>query len=217
MPRARSSSDADASTCETIFYLDIDPEDPVASDKWYEDAYEGDLRCSWDCAGIHPRNYGIPVHVPLDREPRRAIAPAPFALIVRRDLFEVLRPHLTDYVLGTCFIEKTGRVLDNWVTVYTPMLHSVMLRGGINAKYFVCPTCGYYWPESDGSSSQVEYIVRSHLRDRNAVQSIECRSFMVTPWLASRIDWSPFKHLEFYPYPVLDRPIDGRHFPGDPE
>jgi hypothetical protein len=60
------------------------------------------------------------------------------------------------------------------------------------------------------------YILSRELsKDHLYHDSICC--LYVDEWLASTVDWGRFKDLELYPFPVLDKPLDGFQLPGDPD
>ncbi|MCB9844672.1 MAG: hypothetical protein H6811_01615 [Phycisphaeraceae bacterium] len=137
--------------------------------------------------------------------------------IVRSDLWRLLQPHLAHYVLGRCVHVGLGEVIRGYSTVYTPIEYSTYTRGERGAKYYVCKHCGLPHLEADGTESLLQYFIRGHLRGRHAAQ-VGCHgTFIITPWLRDQIDWSQFPDIELGVYPVLDRPLDGRRFPGDPD
>jgi hypothetical protein len=204
---------------DRLYYLEYDPSlDPPYDTDWCRKQMKSKRCCGRGCGSLQPRFCGQQVDIPLVRTPRKLLEFPVMAAIVHRSLLDLLLPHLRGQIIGKCYLRDSGEIVPDYATVYTPLTHSIYLRGGPDCEYRICPTCGLPALRSDGSERQVEYFARTQLGpSRHAYQMDSCGDFLVSERLRDQIDWRQFRRLRLYEYEVRDRPIDGRALPGDPD
>lgn len=201
---------------DVLYYLDwdgsVDP--PIVNYDWFRNVRRGKNKMRCRCGAVRPESYGQPVNTPIDNMPQEPTYPSPMALIIRRDLLDVISPHLEGHVVGSCVWAQSGEAIPEFATVYTVAPKSVYLRGDAKTTYRICEQCGMPRLGSDPRSNQPLYIARSQLSGRQAYQMTVFDSIVVSGDLRQRIAEAGFAG-EWHPYPVYDKPIDGRSFPGD--
>jgi hypothetical protein len=202
---------------ELYLLSDVSEIDSPISDILYTDDLHGAKCCGQGCGGLRPEYYGEPVDIPYDRTPSLPMDGAPMATPVRRDLFVYLNPHLDGHIIGRCYILNTNETIEDFVTVYTPVKKSLFFRGEYGCKYNICRYCNLPNMEHTSDDSAPQYVNRHQMCGRHAYQIDGHCGFLITKWLSEQIDWTRFPEIELYPYPVIDKPLDGRRFFDDPD
>lgn len=138
--------------------------------------------------------YPKAIDVVLLREPTQAIV-QPFdtgPLVVRRDLFQLLRPFLSTQVVGNVLIqEPTGRrVSKECVTLYDTTPHDVRVFGSEKKRYFCCPDCGR-------TMGGIEYGPAWMTRKQREGWDVAFFSvtLLITPRVAENVRWQEFPTL----------------------
>lgn len=198
---------------DKLYYIDstFGGKSPV-NDEWATQVLGAPESCGQGCGSVRPGYDSRSVDVPLDHVPSVAVEAAPMALVIRRDLLEVVCGHLRSPIVGRCYGAKTGRMINEYVTLYTPAAQSVALRGGRGTRYRVCPHCGMPYLASDGTEPQAEYIVRRGTPLRHAYQMYGHGSIAVSSQVKGQLERLRLPHVEWYEYPVLPEPLDGERF-----
>lgn len=210
MPKRRSGESSDADRSPFLYYLDWDSdrdscEDP---DFWQSD-YVVKRKCPrWGgCGGIRPRFYGEPMRLHLARRPSLSIDAGYLCLLAHRRVFDTVKKFMCGYVAGPCVVGKRQSVLDEYVSYYAAASQSLHILYGPKARSRACSSCGRP-TYAGGTVGQVAYILRSHIRGRHAHVEGVNGTFLITPWLAKRIDiWTLCKDVRLIEYPVLDEPL----------
>jgi hypothetical protein len=206
---------------ERLIYLEYDgSRDRGICPEWLARHLDdnGSECCGRGCGSVVPRLYGKPVDIPFVRRPSGPLIRCPMAAIVRRDLFEAISPCLREHVLGVCVERESRTVYDEYLTVYTPVPHGAYLRGRRQDRYGYCRHCGTHRLQGVGYEGDFIYFARSTLQPwRDAYQVGTHSTFVITSKLRDQIDWSQFPEINFYEYPLIDEPIDGRTLAGDPD
>lgn len=177
--------------------------DPV----WDEELVESGLRCPDGCGGIPTEFEGEPVTLRFVKKPTGMFEGAPRAKALHAELWRILSPHLKEAVVGDCeFVTRKGDVapLEDFVSVYVPVLNRVLLRG--RRKYRVCKYCGCVRCEDIKTT---EYVLKSELKSDRVVMS-HSRGILVDDRIRAKIEAEKFRSVGFHKYEVLEEPLDGR-------
>jgi hypothetical protein len=210
MPRRKSGESSDADKAPFMYYLHWDSSGrSCEADDFWKSEYVIARKCpeSCDCHGIRPTHYGEPFEAPLVRRPTLSLDRTALCGFVHTRLFSAIRRHLVGCVVGPCLIGKSQRVLEDYRSYYAPVSQSVHIVYGPGMRPRHCRSCGLAsYP--GGTGGRVAYVLRSQLRGRHAhVEGVD-GTFMITPWLAKRIDiWMLCKDIQLVEYPVLDEPL----------
>jgi hypothetical protein len=175
----------------------------VADKSWLRKEWASGRRICPECNSLRREIYPAPFEIYLDYIPEEFwscnFVVGTGVMIYRKDLIEVLQPHLADYVCGPCYYK--GKPSD-YVTCYSQK--KLLLRSDKDARYFSCGTCGNISVQyGDGP----EYYVRSTLTDAKVYQDDLCH-FLIEEELALNIDWNRWPELFLIPGDIWDKPID---------
>lgn len=137
--------DVTASTAAVLCTGVASPEwDDIGDKESYRELVrEGSLKwCRDPALAWYPK----PVNAVLHREPTQAIG-RPFAagaVVIRRELFRFLEPHVTTQIVGRVFIKEgdVKREATTCVTLYDTTPHEVQVFGQVGRPYDCCEKCG---------------------------------------------------------------------------
>lgn len=191
-----------------VAYLDCRDDDieDCIDDRWFASAMKSAQCCGEGCGGVREQYFGTPITVELRSAPSGFYVPAPMASVFRRDLVECLRWSLCNPVIGKCVDAKSGNVMDEWVTVYTPTRWALQLTRATAVRVRRCRYCG-----SVRASAKQAYsppcVDGMDWYWREAAQVRGHSAFVVSPQLLPRIRQLRLKKLVIIRYEVL--PADG--------
>lgn len=157
-----------------------------------------------------------PIDVEVYRRPKGCcdVADANPRLLCR-SLYELLRPHLRNILVGKCFVANPSTPVQDsgYVTICSPPIRCIEAHRGLNCRHVQCSDCGRFFNRvgwADGG------IVRSELDDRRVYQSHEGRVFVDDALVEELSLREKFPDLRLYRYDILDKPLDGDTLRGDP-
>lgn len=163
------------------------------------------------CKSVRRSRYPTPCDVVLSEPPEdqaMALVESTRVTIFRKDLLDLLRPHLSLYTFGVCLLSD-GSLIDAYATCYRR--DYIILRGGRYSSYAICPACGALFSNLGNGP---EYVLASQLREGLIQQDVYCRLYLSED-LAAMIDIDPWVDLCLTAIPVRDEPMDGKTLPGD--
>lgn len=179
---------------------------PLVDPNWYRKALFSRRCCGRGCGSVRPEHHGCAIDVPLSHIDDYDVEPAPMALIVHLDLFDLVRHHLAPHVVGRCIEAESKAVIATFVTVYTLPRHSPYYRSASSFGYRVCKWCGT--PRVRRMEDQL-YFTRNQLGQRDAWQIGNHGLLAVSSSLRDSIDWSRFPRIQLNEVLVHDRPLPG--------
>lgn len=166
-----------------------------------------------ECGGIRPEWKPRPINVVLkDIECPMItciIRGADITKIFQKDLIETVRRHFACQIVGQCHVEVDGA--PDYVTCYST--RTIFVRGGKGEGYWICPVCGKH---SRDRLKRPDNVLRRDLDDSLVFQDAYQRMYFRQA-LVDEIEWSKFRDAELEKIRIVDRPLDGKRLPGDPD
>ncbi|MBX3110323.1 MAG: hypothetical protein KF743_14170 [Fimbriimonadaceae bacterium] len=150
----------------------------------------------------------------LVREPKWLIATTGLFDVVYKPLADVVLPYGKGVLSGTCRLGRTGKLLKDWVTIYSRREDMLVTQRGRYARHRQCPECGAMVQKNGWAHPAVverDLGKRWLYLDRGSLLFADVR-LVEKERLAER-----FPKLKFYPIPVLAESLSGEVLPGDPE
>ncbi len=201
----RDSAATDAA--DEVVYISMKGEAPYVLDEGWRCSREFRIRsCAPPCGGLRAAFYGEPITFVVGAPPKESMMSCRMARAVRRSLYEAIAPHLGCHVVGKVVRVSTANVLDDWVTVYCPSSQGLHILERTPATYSPCRTCGAPLADNVNYYGPPSYVYRPHLRGRHAHIEGTHGGFLVTPWLARKLELGRWLDLEIDPVPILDEP-----------
>jgi hypothetical protein len=170
------------------------------------------------CRAVHRRLYPAAIDVVFRQTPTpgwttglgfRVGVP-----IYRVEFLEALGHHAQGFAIGRCLLPH-GKVLTEYATAYAK--DYVLMRGDERTTTKVCPLCGSVWTDLVVVyPKRPAYLLRRQLSDALVYQG-RSGAFFLAEAVVSEIDWTHFPDMRVQRIDVLDRPLDGRRLPGDPD
>jgi hypothetical protein len=175
--------------------------DPVRTSVRWRKAHMGDVLCKV-CHFVHPGWFPRAVDVEIwsiSRARGTAYVSHASAILLRRDLADLLSPYLDEYVLGTCTSEKIGRACD----FVTCQMGTLFTLRGVGVVYLRCAECGRVMTQyAEGAEF---YWLSADVAGRAIVQA-GGGSLYLRADLVRELDFAPWRDLEFIPVLVRDAP-----------
>ncbi len=187
------------------------PNPTHAANEWLRKSI-GDIFCP-ECRQIKRKIYPGLIDIILEEYDRNDIAGAVDKVgicIYHRDFIAQIFDYMKDFGFGKCYTEA-GDLIPELVTVYSK--EYIILRGNKNSDYRICDTCGTV---NTYATSGKKYILRYQIKDWKQVYG-EGGYLYIADELVPNLDLSQWKYAKLDKVLIRDKPIDGRHFPGDPE
>lgn len=197
----------DVANDKHVAYLECKDDDiaDCIDERWFDDAMKSRHCCGEGCGGVREQYYGMPISVVLKSPPAGFFAPAPMASVFRRDLVECLRWDLCNPVIGPCIDARSGDVMDEWVSVYTPTRWALQLTRHDPGRKQRCRHCGSVRvAPKRGYSAPCVNDTDWHWRRSAQVRGHS--TFVVSPHLLPSIRRLRLKRLSIIRYEVIAAP-----------
>jgi hypothetical protein len=173
----------------------------IVPDKaWYAEQ-TGDQMCA-GCRRIDRSRHPAPCNVYVRQLPQvlsSGIVAWCCVGVIRLDLLDLLRPHLSEFALGGITLEEVGEV-SNHHSLYSG--NFVPLRGGRGSSYCPCQVCG-----RSGIFTTEPYVLREELPAGSVIQDDYCRLYLSSV-LARNFPWTSFPDIRPRLVPILDQEKD---------
>lgn len=169
---------------------------------------------------IHPgavwREKPTKIDVALTHEPKGTVAAVFKAEVnlIREDLYGVLRPYLTDFLIGRVTVEKSSKKAQSFVSLVAYPAAAIDPYRGPAAIHVPCPECGRL--HSTVMNDDAEGIAESNLDERRIYGDAGSMLYVDSNLIKELRLKERFPDLRFIRWPVIPRPLDGDVLPGDP-
>lgn len=206
------------SALRPMFYMRIaDLDDAVNEDPQWLAHYIKNIKCpACERYNIDWQTNPYPINVVLTRAPRMCydMAWKSWVFCVRKDLYDVLKPHLAGMLIGAVAVAGTSSTpqTTDFVSLVVPPSMQIRVHRGAGGLQSQCPACGTIssrWGSHEGIAAR--YLDHRHLYGN------ENNQFYVDDVIRRALKADRrFKDLRFNRHKVIPEPLDGDVLPGDP-